>query len=85
MNQNEINELFNTGVSTILDCCDTTITTQQDEVIERGMCLFDEVCFSYVLEEGIIRLYVGNKEVIKFDENSPVLLAFKALLSSMEA
>ena len=78
-------KLFWKMVDYIEGCSDCIIKNHQGVVTERGMLLDDDYSILYGLDDGVIRIYDNNENVVfAFNENNAFLLTFKLIIDDLE-
>ena len=83
--QLENKKLFWKMVDYIEGCSDFIIKNHQGVVTERGMLLDDDYSILYGLDDGVIRIYDNNENVVfGFKENNAFLLTFKLIIDDLE-
>lgn len=83
--QLENKKLFWKMVDYIERCSDCIIKNHQGVVTERGMLLDDDYSILYGLDDGVIRIYDNNENVVfAFNENNAFLLTFKLIIDDLE-
>ncbi|WP_282804675.1 hypothetical protein [Clostridium tetani] len=81
MNKNEMKRKFYKVVDTIDNCCDTIIYNEHGVTIEKGLMLKDDYFITYGLEDNLIKLYAGDKELLQFNDESPILSMFEEVIN----
>lgn len=85
MNKHEVKKLFWKIVNYVHDCSDTTIENKEGVVTERGMSLSGDYSIMFGLDDGILRLYNSQNEIIaEYTEDSEALVILKDLFEDME-
>lgn len=80
MNKVDIKKKFYKVVSALEGCSDTSIKNGEGVVIERGVNIDGDDnmennnYITYGLEDNLIHLYKGSAELLKIDEESPIIL-----------
>ena len=83
--QLENKKLFWKMVDYIEGCSDCIIKNHHGVVTERGMLLDDDYSILYGLDDGVIRIYDNNENVVfAFNENNAFLLTFKLIIDDLE-
>lgn len=76
-------EKFYKAVNLLEECSDVTILNEHKVITERGVAIYNKDFIAYDLDNGLIKIYVDNKEVMSFGENSPIISMFEGLILSM--
>lgn len=81
MKKCEIKKTFYKLVDILENCCDTTVKNKYGVITEKGMMLTENHFITYDLDSNLIRFYVDDEEVLEIDDESPIILMFKDVIS----
>ena len=74
---------FYKAVDLLEECSDVTIMNEHKVVTERGVAIYNKDFITYNSDNRLIKIYVDNKEVMSFGEDSPIISMFEGLILSM--
>ena len=84
MNKTEIKKKFYKVVSALEECSDVVLKNDKGVVMERGVNIDSDIennhYITYGVEDNLIHLYEGDTELLKIDEESPIIIMIEFAL-----